>query len=118
MVTASTHCNPDWPSRSQAAAEHTSMGLLEPGRRMPAKAPSALYSATVWKSRAITDTPRGCCTLGLTVMGSAGMNVAHTLPLTPAHVHSVLSETLVRVSYARLLTGREHHKQLTCSGKH
>ena len=62
------------------------MGLLEPGRRMPAKVPSALYNATVWKSRAITDTPRGCCTLGLTVTGSAGMNVAHTLPLTPARV--------------------------------
>ena len=66
----------------------TSMGLLEPGRRIPAKLPSALYRATVWKSRAMMETPRGCCTLGLTLTGSAGIKVAHSFPFTPVNAHA------------------------------
>jgi hypothetical protein len=64
----------------------TSIGFCEPGRLMPAKVPSALYSATVWKSRATIDTPRGLVILGSAVGGSIGTNVAHSLPLTPAQL--------------------------------
>lgn len=35
------------------------------------------------------------------------MNVAHTLPLTPAHAHSVLSEILVKVVYNCTFTSQE-----------